>query len=101
MRPTHTQLLTVLLFATLAVACTEPSADGPALSTPPPSDTIGTVDFATSCDGAVADDFNAAVAKLHSFEFEEARGNFEAIQASDPDCAVAGWGVAMTYYHPL
>ena len=26
---------------------------------------------------------------------------FEAIGSNGPDCAMAEWGVAMTYYHPL
>ena len=37
----------------------------------------GTVDFQTSCSPAVKDDFNLAVAELHSFWFPEARALFE------------------------
>ena len=62
---------------------------------------VGDVQFETSCAEEVQQAFNDAVATLHSFEFEEARGMFEAVAAKDPDCPMAAWGVAMTHYHPL
>ncbi len=58
----------------------------------------GTVDFATSCSPAVKDQFNLAVAELHSFWFPEARSLFQGIAKTDPNCAVAHWGVALTYW---
>ncbi len=58
----------------------------------------GTVDFATSCSPAVTDDFNLAVAELHSFWFPEARALFQGIAKKDPNCAMAYWGVALTYW---
>jgi tetratricopeptide (TPR) repeat protein len=65
------------------------------------ADQLGEVSFPTSCASAVQADFDRAVALLHSFEFEESRGVFTSIAERDPDCAMAWWGVAMTYYHPL
>jgi hypothetical protein len=65
------------------------------------ADQLGEVSFPTSCASAVQADFDRAVALLHSFEFEESRGVFTSIGERDPDCAMAWWGVAMTYYHPL
>lgn len=59
---------------------------------------VGTVDFQTSCSPAVKADMNRAVALLHSFWFPEARQQFEAIAAKDPACAIAHWGVALTYW---
>ena len=59
---------------------------------------VGTVDFQTSCAPAVKADMNLAVALLHSFWFPEARQDFEAIAAKDPSCAMAHWGVALTYW---
>ncbi len=58
----------------------------------------GTVNFQTSCSPAVKDDFNLAVAELHSFWFPEARTLFQAISKQDPTCAMAHWGVALTYW---
>lgn len=64
-------------------------------------DVIGAVRFETSCTSASQPAFDRAVATLHSFEFDEARDMFKAIGSEDPTCAMAEWGVAMTYYHPL
>lgn len=58
----------------------------------------GTVDFETSCSPAVKDEFNLAVAELHSFWFPEARALFESVAKKDPNCAIAYWGVALTYW---
>src|SRR3954451_14886179 len=41
------------------------------------------------------------VALLHSFGYEEARLAFQDAAAADPDCAMAYWGVARTWYHPI
>ncbi len=62
---------------------------------------VGNVDFPISCDPAVQKDFDRGLALLHSFFYPEARRVFLEIAERDPDCAMAHWGVAMTYYHPL
>lgn len=62
---------------------------------------VGSVHFATSCTKAVALSFNRAVALLHSFQYEQARGAFSEVARRDPKCAMAEWGVAMSYYHGL
>lgn len=58
----------------------------------------GTVDFQTTCSPDVKDEFNLAVAELHSFWFPEARALFEGVGKKDPNCAMAFWGVALTYW---
>src|SRR5207244_9046662 len=52
-----------------------------------PPDAIGSasVKFETSCAAAVKDDFNKAVALLHSFWFPEAIKSFDSILARDPN----------------
>jgi tetratricopeptide (TPR) repeat protein len=62
---------------------------------------IGTVRFPISCDHKAQADFEHGLALLHSFEYALAVGAFRAAAASDPECGIAWWGVAMTYYHPL
>jgi len=62
---------------------------------------VGAVRFDNSCSPAVAKDFNRSVALLHSFQYEASRQAFEAVAKGDPQCAMAEWGVAMTYYHGL
>ena len=59
---------------------------------------IGTVDFETSCSPAVKTQFNEAVALLHSFWFPESRAKFEGVLKSDPNCAIAYWGIGLTYW---
>jgi tetratricopeptide (TPR) repeat protein len=62
---------------------------------------VGDVHFATSCDPALQPEFDRGLALLHSFFYDEARRIFTAIAEKDPECAMAHWGVAMSYYHPL
>jgi tetratricopeptide (TPR) repeat protein len=66
-----------------------------------PGKQFGTVEFETSCNGKVKQDFNLAVALLHSFEYDEAEKVFAKIIDKEPKCAMAYWGVAMCNYHPL
>lgn len=62
---------------------------------------VGTVHFATSCNAAAQMQFDYSVAFLHSFGYEEAVNSFGEVLKKDPDCAMAYWGIAMTYYHPI
>jgi len=57
---------------------------------------LGTVHFATSCSAAAQRQFDRAVALLHSFEFGEAIEGFDKAVASDPGCAIAFWGIALS-----
>jgi tetratricopeptide (TPR) repeat protein len=57
---------------------------------------LGSVAFPVSCSEAVQPGFEQAVAMLHSFWFESARSAFAGILDTDPDCAMAHWGLAMT-----
>jgi tetratricopeptide (TPR) repeat protein len=57
---------------------------------------LGTVAFATSCSAAAQPQFNRAVALLHSFEFLRAIDGFGATLTTDPSCAMAEWGIALS-----
>jgi tetratricopeptide (TPR) repeat protein len=61
----------------------------------------GTIVMEIVCAPAVKEDYEASVALLHSFFYDEARRRFLDITMRDPDCAMAWWGVAMTWFHPL
>ncbi len=65
------------------------------------SEGIGKVHMEISCAPAVAADFDRALALLHNFWYARALARFEDIQKADPACAMAYWGAAMTYNHPL
>ena len=54
------------------------------------------VSFLTSCAPALRQDFNRAVALLHSFWFAQAIAAFDGVSAKDPSCAIAHWGVALS-----
>jgi predicted Zn-dependent protease len=62
---------------------------------------LGTVHMPVSCQTSVQAPFERGVALLHSFWFEEAKKQFEAVAAADPQCAMAQWGIAMTEWRPL
>lgn len=62
---------------------------------------VGRVEYKLACAPAVQADFDRGLALLHSFFYREARKSFEAVVASDPDCAAGHWGVAMSWYHPI
>jgi hypothetical protein len=67
----------------------------------PPPEKLGTVTFATSCLPKVSRDFERAVALLHSFAYSASEKAFSDVAAADPSCAMAHWGIAMSYYHQL
>jgi hypothetical protein len=62
----------------------------------PVGERLGTVHFETSCAPAVAPEFDRAVALLHSFEFGASIQAFNNVLASDPTCAMAQWGLALS-----
>jgi hypothetical protein len=67
----------------------------------PPPERLGSVTFPTSCAPSVGHDFERAVALLHSFAYTASEQAFRAITVADPTCAMAHWGVAMSYFHQL
>ena len=70
---------------------------------PEPGDlrAAGKVEFPISCTPAVQSEFSRGVALLHSFFYEEARRVFTSVAERDPNCAMAQWGIAMTWWHPI
>ena len=61
----------------------------------------GQVVFPNSGSGAVQKDFLDGVALLHDFEYPSAAAAFRRAQAADPGFAMAYWGEAMTFNHPV
>ena len=62
---------------------------------------FGKVDFGSACSENIQDDFNLAIALLHSFEYQESEKVFAKIIDQDPECTMAYWGVAMCNFHAL
>ena len=65
------------------------------------SQELGTISFPTSGAPAAQPAFLEGVKALHSFQFDEAAEAFRRAQKADPSFALAYWGEAMSYNHPL
>lgn len=94
-RKTLTVVLGIALSGTLAVTLV------PAGRRPPQERRLGTISFPNSGSADAQGAFIEGVLLLHSFEFEDAAAAFRRAQQIDPDFALAYWGEAMTYNHPL
>ena len=70
---------------------------GPRLS----AQTLGRVDFQAAGTPDAQARFRTGVLLLHNFEYEDAALAFRAARQADPDMALAYWGEAMTYNHPI
>ena len=62
---------------------------------------LGTLSFDTTCSPAAQALFMEGLGWLHSFEYEDAQRSFSKAAQTDSGCAIAHWGEAMSYYHPL
>ena len=68
---------------------------------PAPGQKLGRIDFPTSGSGEAQRHFITGVLYLHSFEYPSALAEFREAQRLAPDFAMAYWGEAMTYTHPV
>jgi hypothetical protein len=57
---------------------------------------FGKVHFPLACSDGVQEQFDLALAMLHTFSFPDAAKTFTAVAQKDPDCAMAYWGIAAT-----
>jgi hypothetical protein len=87
--------LTPLLFVLTTLPFTAQSAETP------PVEQLGIVSFPVSCSPQVRQPFDRGVALLHDFWYEEAQSQFEQIAKTDPGCAMAHWGIAMSVFHQI
>jgi hypothetical protein len=62
---------------------------------------LGKVSFPISCTPSVQEQFDRAVALLHSFAYTAAENAFQGVAELDPRCAMAHWGMAMAYFQQL
>ena len=66
-----------------------------------PNEQLGKVSFPVSCLPDTQKAFERGVALMHSFAYEEAEAQFVEISKSDPSCAMAHWGVAISLFHSI
>jgi tetratricopeptide (TPR) repeat protein len=94
----------LLISLALCLAGTAPAQNhhhGPEGVSPEALEKLGTVQMPISCTPEVNTAFERGVAMLHSFWYEEARRQFSSVIATDPSCAMAQWGLAMTEWRPF
>ncbi|MDQ6646554.1 MAG: hypothetical protein M3Y93_04870 [Pseudomonadota bacterium] len=91
-------VIALLLASTLACAS---AAYSQKMHSHPAPEKLGKVSFPTSCAPAVSHEFERAVALLHSFAYTVSEKAFQDVAAADPACAMAHWGIAMSYFHQL
>ena len=93
----YSTLTTLLVGLTLQGACGNEAREDRVADL----DGLGSLTFPTSCSAEVSELFDRGVARLHSFEYAVARADFQAVAARDPECGMAHWGLAMSYWlHP-
>ena len=85
--------LNVLATAALLLACSPALAAG--------RGDLGRTNFPTSGSPEAQEHFLVGLLALHSFEYLDAKDAFRKAQEAGPDFAMAYWGEAMTYNHPL
>lgn len=94
MKQVNFVLVTWLLGCALPALAQEPHSH-------PAPERLGTVTFPTSCAPSVQSGFERGVALLHSFAYAASEEAFRAVADADPRCALAHWGMAMSYFHQL
>jgi hypothetical protein len=97
-KPVRSETLRVPMFSVGVVLATVAFLVGfPAVAAPE----YGHVEFANSGAPAAQVDFLDGLALLHDFEYGSAAAAFRRAEAADPDFAMAYWGEAMTFNHPV
>src|SRR5687768_3316824 len=87
----HTSLIAILLTTNGGEAVAQDHA----------AHALGTVEFPVSCSKEAQTEFTRAIALLHHMTYPQAREAFQRVISTDPKCAMAHWGVAMTLFQPL
>lgn len=88
--------LTAFALLLLAVSCTGPQAEEEKSAS-----RLGEVHFQVSGAAEARPFFEKGLLLLHSFEYDDARAEFQKAQEIDPGFAMAYWGEAMTHNHGL
>ncbi|CAN5574215.1 hypothetical protein BH20VER1_BH20VER1_13630 [soil metagenome] len=62
---------------------------------------LGKVEFPVSCSAPAQREFTRAISFLHHMTYPQAREAFRQAIKTEPECAMAHWGFAMTLFQPL
>ena len=96
-----TPQLVVYVFFALLLAYSRADAHEDEVLRSGSTDRLGEVNFPISCGRPAQEQFNQAVAMLHSFFYLEASKSFAKVTELDPTCAMGYWGIAMSHWYPL
>ena len=94
MRFNHRVLISGLLACAFVLPACVFAHDDP--TDKPKAEKFGRVYFKTSCTPEAQKQFERALAMLHSFFFPETVKAFTEIPETDPSCAIAYWGIAIS-----
>ena len=97
----HMTAITAMLFASVLLLTAGSSAAHEEATSGASATNLGTVDFQISCTPSAQTGLERGVALMHHMMYEQALAQFEKVAKADARCAMAYWGVAMTYLHPL
>jgi len=89
--PSRLATVTALLVAIPAVSSAQDHQHGS-------KEQLGRVVFPVSCSAPAQRRFERAMALLHSFWWESAERGFRDVAATDSTCAMAYWGLGLTYW---
>jgi len=87
---------TPLLAATISIAALALSSQ-PTDAQSEADQQLGNVHFATSCNETAQRRFDRAMRYQHSFWYTQSKEVFEEALKADPECAIAYWGIALSY----
>src|ERR1700730_11092127 len=85
------------LFAVTIMAVTTLGFCQPSVAQENADQKLGTVHFATSCNETAQRRFDRAMRYQHSFWYTQSREIYEETLKADPDCAIAYWGIALSF----
>jgi len=83
-----------MLFVILAVFSFVPTLTAQEKTGDP--EKLGKVHFPVSCTPAAQQEFDRALAMLHSFWYPQGLNAFSEVTKTDPSCAIGYWGIAMS-----
>ena len=86
-----------LLLASISIAALALSSSVPMRAQTDVDQQLGNVHFQTSCNEVAQRRFDRAMRYQHSFWYSAAREVFEEALKADSACAIAYWGIALTY----
>src|ERR1700709_1552187 len=85
------------LFAVTVAGVTMLGFGGPSFAQENADQKLGTVHFETSCNETAQRRFDRAMRYQHSFWYTASKEIYEETLKADPECAIAYWGIALSY----